>query len=1084
MKYVPSRDLFDDLFNGFTFFHNDGGTTTDPDVGVPFSGSAYGNVMRISLKFGYFILTLLFVYFIVAGLTNRTLFGGRLNVSGTFKKWLFTAFFLFVGIPMCGLAYTSLLDFAITCIDADDSLNTGATKMLASTFCNFELFALGSDGDIDKAFKYNNSAYGGTLGGITPYYKDGAIQYVKQSPFDVCLELNKLGSGSTLSAYTPSSGSTTTATDAIGDNLDALTYKGDGSGTFTFTNSAPDGDADAWVNSTLAGYASGKHFDAEQYASAWITKHWLLSDNAKVYAGKFVESFSDVHKVVNSAEKMPAGVDTPKTMVNAQGVRFWQGVENNPFHAVGANSGLIDNGFGHGHTISNMPIREFSPSPISIYNYLNTSFSSTGAVVTSSQQSFTTASRQQHQSVTLAGQGLAAVSNLSLCLSVMICDIIIGFFYALALLGGNIKRSFQAISSLPFAAMGMISAIAKVVSYTALMIIEIIGTVLMYGIASEALYVVGKTIMNMLNKLVGGAFIASAGADVKYAVGSMSTIFCNIFATLIFIIVTIKLVKIRKPVIRALESVADNVIQQFTKNIQNSTLSGRLAAQGLQNFGANGGKHSTEKHIATAIGAGPTGSSMLAEKQLYEAKQIDKKNQRKQMVTGSLQATAGIAAAAALAPVNPVAAAGAVSTAVKGAGKVVGAHNEHTVENTTAASIAHNQGAVSESVIQNASDNADKKQDALRQQMASDAVNVAMMSAAGGAGAAAGGVAGGAVEGVTDATVGVEGVASSSTSGAVPDVSAAIPENSTVNVADTITENRTKSINTNTNLEETGAMEIDSSAQIDTPVMQSGFKREEVSMDVQKSVNTHETGGNEQQSVNSHVSVNTASSQSTPSPSVDAGYTNLTPQSNNGSTSAGRMALNRFNNSVPVQNMRKTGAAVQNGVRAFKESLYDNSGNMDPNVGDVVQTGGSAGGGYTNMSSGGGLQKSAQTLASGKGSVIPPTRQTSSFVQGDTHYVTMEDKTVVNRTSKVTGNVAGGGPADVQAGVSQNLTRQVQHRVNSSERTTVTHTESGTNHIGRAQSHSDVSAKANEGISNGPSNVNVNNMNSSKSPKK
>ena len=30
----------DDLFNGFTFFHNDGGTTTDPDVGVPFSGSA------------------------------------------------------------------------------------------------------------------------------------------------------------------------------------------------------------------------------------------------------------------------------------------------------------------------------------------------------------------------------------------------------------------------------------------------------------------------------------------------------------------------------------------------------------------------------------------------------------------------------------------------------------------------------------------------------------------------------------------------------------------------------------------------------------------------------------------------------------------------------------------------------------------------------------------------------------------------------------------------------------------------------------------------------------------------------------
>ena len=53
-------------------------------------------------------------------------------------------------------------------------------------------------------------------------------------------------------------------------------------------------------------------------------------------------------------------------------------------------------------------------------------------------------------------------------------------------------------------------------------------------------------------------------------------------------------------------------------------------------------------------------------------------------ITG-VSATAGIAAAAALAPVNPVAAVGAASTAVKGAGKVVDAHNEHTVENTTAA---------------------------------------------------------------------------------------------------------------------------------------------------------------------------------------------------------------------------------------------------------------------------------------------------------------------------------------------------------------------------------------------------------------
>src|SRR5699024_11667042 len=65
--------------------------------------------------------------------------------------------------------------------------------------------------------------------------------------------------------------------------------------------------------------------------------------------------------------------------------------------------------------------------------------------------------------------------------------VLIGFGYAFAMIIGNLRRGLQLITAIPFATLGAIAGIAKVVVYSIALIMEVIITIFLYKFVKELL---------------------------------------------------------------------------------------------------------------------------------------------------------------------------------------------------------------------------------------------------------------------------------------------------------------------------------------------------------------------------------------------------------------------------------------------------------------------------------------------------------------------------------------------------------------------------------------------------------------------
>ena len=211
-------------------------------------------------------------------------------------------------------------------------------------------------------------------------------------------------------------------------------------------------------------------------------------------------------------------------------------------------------------------------SPLTLYNYLNTSFDSKQALVDSSEDSVSNSSRGLHRSVNAVGSGALGLVYWFSAFSLLMSFTLIGIFYAIAMMVSCIKRTFQLITAVPFALVGFIAGIAKVIVYSVTMILEVIGTMFMFRVVQELLIAMPAILEAPLVALFSGegdtgVGLLGAAAGIGANVWAQNRVAASILITLLassgVLIFTFMAMKMRGAFITALDEAATRVVNKF-----------------------------------------------------------------------------------------------------------------------------------------------------------------------------------------------------------------------------------------------------------------------------------------------------------------------------------------------------------------------------------------------------------------------------------------------------------------------------------------------------------------------------------------
>lgn len=275
-----------------------------------------------------------------------------------------------------------------------------------------------------------------------------------------------------------------------------------------------------------------------------------------------------------------------------------------------------------------LPAEDCNLSPLAMYNFLNTTFEDNSLTVQSGRNADSSFVKANHASVSQVGEGVMGLIYWFSSLSILVSFALIGIFYALAMLFSNIKRSIQLIAAVPFATLGFMGGIAKVIIYTIAMIAEIVMTLFVYRLMQEFLLAIPAVLEA---PLVAAFASENAGANIGtfgiVASGFISALISNgkvamLIVTLLstggIIIFTMIALKLRNSIISAIDEAVTGTVNRLLDTSVGSTGAGRGSAVGRQLMTAGalaaghrvatGGQSDVPAAVATGAG-GDDGSA-------------------------------------------------------------------------------------------------------------------------------------------------------------------------------------------------------------------------------------------------------------------------------------------------------------------------------------------------------------------------------------------------------------------------------------------------------------------------------------------
>lgn len=481
----------------------------------------------VNLSWTVLIPLFLFVFII------SSLMWKKGNALGGLKKLVIRVLFLGVGLPLIGSMYTASLGVMK---DATAGAGMGATRVVISTFVDFENWAKGNRLAVPESatLQWDSSEQAPTGASVNKLRQTTVAinKLANKGAFTQVADINvsDLGSISTEAANADTSSSGGLSADAYVASMQMLLR-------YTIAQTYQASDFDTAVKGRISQQASNGQEQVKNCATTWFN---VQSDGSTKANSKLC-----------SATKAS---DNPVLKVReGSGLR------------VSGEEGVItfttpsDGRYGGDWVVSSNNFRRANMSALSMYNYLNTSFSKSSATVYSSSNAVSSATREYHNSVNLVGS--AGVNWLYWVNGAvtLLCFIVLGLGYAFGMFTGAIKNSLHIITAVPFATLGSMAGIAKVLIYTFTMITEIIATMFIYRLVQEIILSIPGIFEGGLEHM----FNSMGGFGVYLKDNGNVTLFTSLVSTVLLILLTWKMMHFRGAFVKGLNEAVTKIVDKF-----------------------------------------------------------------------------------------------------------------------------------------------------------------------------------------------------------------------------------------------------------------------------------------------------------------------------------------------------------------------------------------------------------------------------------------------------------------------------------------------------------------------------------------
>ena len=535
---------------------------------------------------GMYVVFLLFFLSLGAMLLMWNSQKGR--AGSVFRTFATRLAFICIGIPLLGGLYTASLDLAAES-SWGKNFTPAANQVIASTLVDFESWAANSHLALPS---------GVTITVDTSDSSSGVVDAGKSTSVrGIARAINCKNS-------------------ALED-----TDSGNKSWTITLKDSSTAGSNNKVLGAydVMGRYMNSAFYHASDFETTYkSTKIPAESKDAiftaiKDHSGKWKEYINPADKG-NMFDNADEGKDTPYFNDGSKGSfnPSWSGNHKVvSYSRTNDSSGDNTNAGGMGGANSG------GLSSMSLYNYLSTSFGDSSVVTYSAHKATSSLVTQSHHSVNLIGDGMSSVLYWANAVIILFVITIIGLVYSLGLIINMIGRGIKMVSSVPFAMLGNMKAMAKVTTYTAMMIIEVLGTFFVYSLVIEILLslsgIVETPLLEALSSrvgstvLLGGTVIPGATAALPPMASNALITVGLLVSSILYLWFGIKAIKLRKSIIKTIdEGVASMIDRIFTTNEHGGSMSNAQGAgQGITTAPTLGERaKSAAKQVAGGVAGG------------------------------------------------------------------------------------------------------------------------------------------------------------------------------------------------------------------------------------------------------------------------------------------------------------------------------------------------------------------------------------------------------------------------------------------------------------------------------------------------
>ncbi|MBT8163584.1 MULTISPECIES: hypothetical protein [Arthrobacter] len=505
----------------------DGGNTTLTDDSGPLAGLVnwistwYGTLNSLSWD----VFVPLFIGFLLLGLV----FFKKMDRGSALKRLIVRVVFIGVGLPLIGSMYTGVLD------KFDAGLFTqsaGPTKAVLSTYVDFNTWMMQ-----DRLQVPANASI--TWDAATGHAQPTSVFSVRNTALAINEQTGKYP-GIT-------SGSRTTDASTTWANTDPGVQKGNDDSNAVFA-----------TFDLLGRYISGKTVNPSDFESNIQGSVTAIPDvtDKKQWFAVGGNDYSDPADTKFDNPTPTPGSNPILSVKGTIGLTATTDDKGTVFTSAG-----VDKACGFRVVVGNSGTSPAACNlaPLAAYNYLNTQFDTGSMTIYSSNKATSGFTRSFHASVSQVGAGPAGFMYWANAMVLLSAIALVGMFYGIGLVTGSLKRTFGTVAALPFATVGVMPGIAKVVIYATAMILEILVTLFMYQFVSEVLTSLPQIIEGPISALVSDKTSIFNSPDL----GAIAVVVMTFVSILLVIGAAVVMLKSRTAVLKALDEAVTKLVDKF-----------------------------------------------------------------------------------------------------------------------------------------------------------------------------------------------------------------------------------------------------------------------------------------------------------------------------------------------------------------------------------------------------------------------------------------------------------------------------------------------------------------------------------------